>query len=471
MPRLSNYRPFKSKDYKFIDRQVSEMFQFGATDVFIHKYLGPKNPEPGEATADQPQYDAVAETNIQDLLFLENRDRKYESSIYCIRGSYNVQDLDFNLSQFGLFLDNDTVFMTVHINDFIRAVGRKPMTGDVTELPHLLDEFAANSSDYSLPRFYVISDVGRAAEGFSKTWYPHLYRLKLTKISDEAQYSDILIKPADPDANFVGDYSPDVTYYPGEIVRFQGKLYTVTDEVTGIAPPDAAFYEVYAGETLKDLLSTNAQNLQINDALLAQAESDVLRSGYDTEHFFTLAIDPAGNTTIQPSAQVIDDTGTNNVPVRSGYTGYLLGDGIPTNGAAFGNGIAFPLNAVAGDYFLRVDFLPNRLFYYDGTQWTKREDSVRHTLTPTNRVGSNSRGPYDITTAYAPNDVVSYGEMMYIAVAASTGEIPVTSSSWIEVRQTHRAGFINNEKTSTVNGVTVAERQALSKALRPRADF
>ena len=78
-------------------------------------------------------------TNIQDLLFLENRDRKYEKDIYRLRGHYNVQNLDFDLSQFGLFLSNDTIFITVHYNDMIDILGRKMMVGDVIELPHLLD--------------------------------------------------------------------------------------------------------------------------------------------------------------------------------------------------------------------------------------------------------------------------------------------------------------------------------------------
>ena len=182
MPRISLYRPEKGQDYKFIDRQVSEMFTVGGTDVYLHKYLGPKNPSDENATADQPQYDILKETNIQDLLFLENRDRKYSEDIYRIRGHYQVQDIDFNLSQFGLFLDNDMVYMTVHINDFVTVVGRKPLAGDVLELPHLKDEYALNEFDTALPRYFVIEDVGRAAEGFSVTWWPHLYRLKLKKI-------------------------------------------------------------------------------------------------------------------------------------------------------------------------------------------------------------------------------------------------------------------------------------------------
>ena len=45
------------------------------------------------------------------------------------RGIYNVQDADFNLSQFGMFLQNDTLFLTVHLNDIVERIGRKPMSG------------------------------------------------------------------------------------------------------------------------------------------------------------------------------------------------------------------------------------------------------------------------------------------------------------------------------------------------------
>ena len=70
MPRLSLYKPERGLDYTFLDKQITEMFTIGGTDVFVHKYLGPKNPTEAEATADQPAYNAVSETNIQDMLFL-----------------------------------------------------------------------------------------------------------------------------------------------------------------------------------------------------------------------------------------------------------------------------------------------------------------------------------------------------------------------------------------------------------------
>jgi len=390
MPRLSIYKPEKGNDYKFLDRNISEMFQVGGTDIYLHKYLGPKNPSLEESTADQPRYDAVKETNIQDLLFLENRDRKYDTSIYTLRGIYNVSDIDFNLSQFGLMIDNDTVFMTVHINDFISLIGRKPLSGDVIELPHLRDEFALNEFDVALPRYFVIEEVGRAAEGFSRTWYPHLYRLKLRKIVDSQQYKEI----------------------------FDQKIFNpVTGEETTTS--------------LRDVLSTYNKQLQINDAVIAQAEADAPKSGYETQHYYTLALDEFGNpalktadeTDIDASSTLLDASEISEKAKRAGYTGYLLGDGVPVNGADFGFGIQFPSSPIKEDYFLRTDLMPNRLFRYDGNRWIKIEDAVRHTLTNT------------------------------------------------DTRSTQKTGFINNDNSAVIGGDSIQERQSLSKALKPRADF
>jgi len=100
MPRLSLYRPEKGNDYKFIDKSIWEMFQIGGTDVLVHRYLGPGTATQGN-TPSTPTYDTTNPTQIQDLLFLENRDRKYDPDVYIMRGVYNMQDIDFNLSQFG----------------------------------------------------------------------------------------------------------------------------------------------------------------------------------------------------------------------------------------------------------------------------------------------------------------------------------------------------------------------------------
>jgi len=384
MPRLSLYKPEKGNDYTFLDKTVVEMFTVGGTDVFVHKYLGPKNPDEADATAAQPRYDAVKETNIQDMLFLENRDRKYSPDVYSIRGIYNVQDIDFDMSQFGLFLQNDTLFMTIPITSSVKTLGRKVMPGDVFELPHLKDEYALNDFNVALKRFYVVEDVNRAAEGFSQTWYPHLYRVKLKQIYDSQEFKEILNKDAG-----AGD-----------------------------------------GKTLRDVLSTYEAEMQINNAVVAQAEADAPKSGYDIAHFYTLQVDDQGKPELVTTDTSKLDTSTQNTladrvnqtPSKTGYDGYLLGDGLAPNGEVFGFGISFPTASDKGDYFLRTDFLPNRLFRFDGGRWVKMEDNIRMTLTNT------------------------------------------------DTRSTQRGTFINNTKTSTIAGESVTERQSLSKALRPKAD-
>jgi hypothetical protein len=199
MPRLSIYKPEKGNDYKFFDRNIKEMFTVGGTDLHLHKYLGPHTQgdsgKDGPSSPTQPNY-APSETNertIQDLLFLENRDRQYSSDIYTIRGIYNVQDIDFNLSQFGMFLQNDTIFLTVHLNDVVERIGRKPMSGDVIEFPHMKEDYSLDATiPIALKRYYVIEDVNRAAEGFSQTWWPHLLRLKLKTLVDSQEFRDII---------------------------------------------------------------------------------------------------------------------------------------------------------------------------------------------------------------------------------------------------------------------------------------
>lgn len=386
MPRLSLYRPEKSNDFKFIDRSIYEMFQVGGVDVYVHKYIGPVDPtDPSKA---------LGETTIQDVMFLENRDRKYATDVYTIRGHYQVQDTDFNLSQFGLFLQNDTVFMTIHINNSVDIIGRKIMSGDVLELPNLEEWYTLDRNDLTnfqraIKKFYVVEEVTRAAEGFSATWYPHLWRLKLKPLVDSQEFKDILERPADSDV-WAGVYESGKVYYPGQVVRYENKLYVVKDSVgpdgTTISPPDTTAWDLYTQGSLQDIISTFSKEMEINNAIIAEAESDAALSGFETSHFFTLAVDPVtGKTDI-----IQTETGSEMAPpTKEGYQGYLLEDGIAPNAplsgpdTQFGFGIQFPQNPSAGDSFLRTDYLPNRLFRYNGTRWIKQEDNVRMTLTNT----------------------------------------------------------------------------------------
>ncbi len=432
MPRLSLYRPEKGSDYKFVDNTIWEMFQVGGVDVLVHRYIGPG--DSADISPTTPAYSTDDPTHIQDLLFLENRDRKYDPSIYVLRGHYNVQDIDFNLSQFGLFLQNDTIFISFHINDTVEKLGRKIISGDVIELPHLKDEYALNDLQFALKRFYVVEEVSRASQGFSALWYPHLYRAKCKPLVDSQEFKDILSGLADEDSDM----------------------------------------------SLRDVMSTYEKEMQITHAILDQADKDLPLSGYSTENFYVMRQDKYGlveiasagygDVLISAQEQATDTEGNyifdeNGEPIYvgttasmefqnasgytgtvsptsltpntlNGYSGYLTGDGLPPNGAQFTAGISFPIAPVNGQFCLRTDYQPKRLFQFDGYRWIKIEDSVRMNV---NNFGNSDTGIGDEFEGKA-------------------------------IRQNQKGTFINNDKVTNIDGHVIKEKQSLSKALRPEAD-
>jgi hypothetical protein len=69
---------------------------------------------------------------------------------------------------------------------------------------------------------------------------------------------------------------------------------------------------------------------------------------------------------------------TRSSPRSFGYsTGYLTGDGEAPNGFPVGAGIAFPQNPQVGDYFLRIDYMPQILYRWDGKLWIRISENVR----------------------------------------------------------------------------------------------
>jgi len=456
MPRLSMWRENHSNDYKFFDRRISEEFTIGGTGVYLHKYLG-TNPQAtayvltseisantaelsfsnvsvldvgqsiagigiqsntviistnssantvtissnvtetianGTAisvywkNAENPVYQSQSATNIQDLLFLENRDRKYDENVYSLRGIYTVNDNDFDLTQFGLFLNADTVYMTFHLNDMISSLGRKIMSGDVLELPHKKDYYPLDATIPAvLKRFYVAQDCTFDSAGFSQTWWPHLWRVKLTPLVDSQEYKDIL------------------------------------DNINA---------SENTSTPLGQVLSTLDKLNQINDAIIEQATIDVPLSGTNIDSLYVVPLNPDGSPG-DPTGQ----TASSNLSASSSKTyasqqvttpnvaipAYLGGDGTAPNGFNVTAGTSFPSNPTIGQYALRTDYVPNRLFRYDGLRWLKVEDNVRADLTP----GSTNK--------------------------------------------TLRSTFVNDNTTYTnQEGETLPTRQSLSKALTPKAD-
>lgn len=349
MPRLTTWRPNKTNDYYFLDKTISEQFRIGGVGVYVHKYIGPnvEGDEKEQAVNTSSDLfsgaiidDSINELTIQDVLFMENRDRKYEKDVYELRGVYNVGDNDFDLSQFGLFLSGDTVFMTFHINDMVDIMGRRLMSGDVLEMPHLLDDTALNAAKGPIPKFYVVQDAQRGSEGFGATWLPHIWRVKLTPMNDAREYSDIL------------------------------------------GHADEEF-------SLKNAVSTYQEDMNITNAVVECATEEDPDTCPLTEHLFG----------IEQDGHVYD------------------------HGEQINSGTAFPADPNNGDFFVRTDFNPKRLFVRRGTKWHRLLDNIR-------------------------------------------------PETWTE-RTFNAATFIENTEETMIrrDGQEIKERTNISKAVLPRADF
>ena len=232
-------------------------------------------------------------------------------------------------------------------------------------------------------------------------------------------------------------WDPGNFYPQGTVVNYGDVYYRANINVpVGTGITNTTYWsEITDPITIADKDSTRPKDLQINDAILAAAELEVPLSGYDTVSFYIFPTNPDGtpadpnSITIDETLPTADSTGTNSAdasqtPRSDGYTlGYLTGDGIAPNGLPVTPGVSFPVNPQQGEYALRLDYFPNRLFRYDGNRWIKIEENVRTDLT--NGPGNN----------------------------------------------TLRSSFVNNEYTvATTDMGNIPSRQSLSEILRPRAD-
>lgn len=331
MPRLSLWNPNKGKDYDFADRASAENLHIGGVGILVHKYIG--------------SGDSEDPAKIQDVLFLENRDRRYDDTLYELRAHYTPEDVEYDLSQFGIFLSNDTIRFTFHYNEMMRFLGRKLMSGDVLEMPNQRDTTLDGTA---INAYYVVQDSLYAAPGYSVTWRPHLWKVRAKQMPASSEYQDVLDKAATGDtAGGEGDGTGLMA--PG-----------YSDNVT--ADGDTGFG---CNHAITDALDRYCEILGITDQNVAEAAQNVF---YDPKFFESanlwVTMSPEGYPLIEYWAS---------------------GDGIPPNGQPLaGIGVKFPPDMKDGEYYLRVDYTPDRLFQKQGNVFKRIEDDLRRWWTPTN---------------------------------------------------------------------------------------
>ena len=116
------------------------------------------------------------------------------------------------------------------------------------------------------------------------------------------------------------------------------------------------------GKTLAEQMSTKDAVMAITEANQELANEHAHTTWFDTTYMY---FDP-------------------DHPDRKPYR--WMEDGLPDNGLPVGQGIEFPFNPSDGDWFIRVDFEPNRLFRFENNKWKMREKDIKREWQPYNWV-------------------------------------------------------------------------------------
>ncbi len=343
MPRISLWKPTKGANFNFIDRAVGSRFRAFGDGILVHMYEGP--------TIDSTGSTDTTVTSIQDVLFLENTARKYNPDVMELRGHHQPQDVNYDLSQFGIFLSSDMIRLQFHFTDMMDTLGRKLIAGDVLEFPSMRDVPIFDNA-VGINRYYVVQDALYAAAGYGQTWFPHVWLVRAKLMTASPEFTQITDQAA------TGETAGGV----GQGIGIMPEGYTSTSNPNG----DPG---LVCNPNITASLNIFCKLINITDQNVLEAAKDAF---FDPKFFESanlwIYIDPA--------------TG---YPVIG--SDYFSGDGEPPNGAPLkGAGITFPPDLVDGDYYLRIDYFPERLYQKQGNCYKLIEVNVLKNWTAYNRV-------------------------------------------------------------------------------------
>lgn len=354
MPRISLWQPNKGADFNFIDKTVGENYRIAGDGVLVHMYEGP--------TTDAEGGTDTSITTIQDVLFLTNNNRKYNPNVIELRGHHQPQDVTYDLSQFGIFLSSDTIRITFHYTDMVDALGRKLIPGDVLEFPSMRDVPIFDNA-VGINRYYVVQDSLNAAVGYGQKWFPHIWLVKAKQMTASVEFTEIIDQAA------------------------TGQTAGGVGQGIGIMPP--GFSEVATPDgnpglgcnpNIKNALDLFCRIIDISDEIVREAE----RNAFFDPKFFESAnlyiyLDPVTGYPIIGSNFFSGDGAPPNLSTDNA-------DNLVPGGPLVGAGVSFPAGMLDGQYYLRIDYFPERLFQKQGSCYKLIEVNVLKHWTAYNRV-------------------------------------------------------------------------------------
>ena len=275
--------------------------------------------------------------NIQDKVFLENRDRDYAEDSTAIKGYYDLQDTLTEFSAFGLELPSLTMYVNVSFSTCVKAFGRPLIIGDILEIP---SEAQYSAELRKILKWMEVTDVSWSTEGYTPGWRPTLLRVVAQPAFASQETQDIFGRLA--------ELEPDST---GRVEGEDG---------------NSSIYQDY---------------FDISQVIEAEARDGVPERGAE-----------ASSKVRQFEEDEIAEAAKHGVAITKvglNPTGIYVEDAMPPNNAEFTEAVEFPDTPAQGDYHRLVyvgtaQDVPARLYRYSEAKgrWIFLEADLRAQYNP-----------------------------------------------------------------------------------------
>lgn len=298
------------------------------------------------------EFDKTKLDNVEDYIFLENRNRDYANEPIEIKGSYDLIDVTTELSKFGIELPSQSFYITVSFSSCVSKLGRPLVPGDILEMP---SETQYTATLEPVKKYVEVTDVAWSTEGYTPGWKPTLLRIVAQPAMATQETQDIF-----------GDFVPPVDD--------TGFLDIDTDKYVDLQP-------------VSDTIKTTAEEL------LPERGED----NSDFRHF-----------TDQEKINAKEQYNADLSKLDPQQVGFYVEDGLPPNGEPYTEGdysSGYPSNPANGAYHRMTydslsDPVPARLFRYSvaKNRWIFVEADRRAANNPTKpaiqkALGSSTRTP------------------------------------------------------------------------------
>jgi hypothetical protein len=131
--------------------------------------------------------------DIQDPVLMENRDRAYSKTSVCLKSTYDLIDVQSELSRFGIDLPQQYIF-TLSFAQLVKALGRPIVIGDIIEIP---GEIQYDHQLNPVRKWLEVVDTAWSTDGYTPNWKPTLFRFFAQPILPSMEHRDILGTPED----------------------------------------------------------------------------------------------------------------------------------------------------------------------------------------------------------------------------------------------------------------------------------